>query len=155
MYNNPYYTSNLQLNVDKIDNQIKELENMRNQLQRNSNQPAINQTFQLAPTHNSIKYVSTLDDVKREIVYADTPFFSKDLTVVWVKNAKGDIKAFEMKEIIQKDEKDIQIDYLMEEIEKLKGMMKNEKHTTDDDRKDVQTSTSDGDETTGKQTKND
>ena len=95
-----------------------------------------------------------LEDVKKEIVYFDTPFFSKDLSVLWVKNNKGDIKAYELKEIVQKDNKDIQIEYLMEEIDKLKGMIKDE-HNANANREDVRTSTTDGNETTREQTEDD
>ena len=150
MYNNPYMT-NISLN-ERIDNEIERLKQMKSQVQ----QPTpITQNFQLAPTHNGIKYANTIDDVKKEIVYFDTPFFSKDLSVLWVKNNKGDIKAYELKEIVQKDDKDIQIEYLMEEIDKLKGMIKNEQYTTNDNGKDVSTSTEYDNETIGEQVKND
>ena len=150
MYNNPYMT-NVSLN-DRIDNEIERLKQMKNQVQ----QPApITQNFQLAPTHSGIKYANTIEDVKKEIVYFDTPFFSKDLSVLWVKNNKGDIKAYELKEIVQKDEKDIQIEYLMSEIEELKGMIKNEQHTTNVNREDIPTSTSNVNEATREQIEDD
>lgn len=149
MYNNPYMT-NVSLN-ERIDNEIERLKQMKTQVQ----QPApITQNFQLAPTHNGIRYANTIDDVKKEIVYFDTPFFSKDLSVLWVKNNKGDIKAYELKEIVQKDDKDIQIEYLMEEIDKLKGMMKDE-HNTIANRKDISTSTTNASETTREQAEDD
>lgn len=139
MYNNPYM-NNL---GERIDSEIDKLR----QIKANMQQPVpITQNFQLAPSHNGIKYVNTLEDVKKEIVYTDTPFFSKDLDVLWVKNSKGDIKCYELKEIVQKDEKDIQIEYLMDEIEKLKGMIKNE-HNANGNRKDISTSTTNGNET--------
>ena len=58
MYNNPYYrnynaTLNQQNMFDQIDNQINQLQDMKQQM-RNNTTPAINQTFQLAPTNNSI-----------------------------------------------------------------------------------------------------
>ena len=63
MFNNPYY--NTQASLDKIDNQIRELENMRTHLQRP--QPSINQTFQLAPnTQNEIKFVDSVENVMKE-----------------------------------------------------------------------------------------
>ena len=109
MYSSPYsMMNNISLN-DRIDNEIERLKQMKSQVQ----QPApITQNFQLAPTHSGMKYANTIDDVKKEIVYFDTPYFSKDMSVVWIKNAKGDIKAFELNEIVEKDDKDIQIEYL-------------------------------------------
>lgn len=122
-YNN---TVNQQNMYEQIDNQISQLQQMKEQI-RNNNQPAINQTFQLAPQHSGMRYANTLDEVKKEVVYNDTPFFSKDLSILWLKNSKGEVKTYELKEIIQKDEKDLKIDYLMAQIEELKkGIKKNE-----------------------------
>lgn len=135
MYNNPYmnpYNNYGQQSLtERIDNQIAQLQQMKEQM-KNSQQPAINQTFQLAPSHsNSIKYVNTIDDVNKEVVYADTPFFSKDMSVVWIKNSKNEIKAYEMVEIIPKDNKDIQIQYLQAQIEELKKEIKSNESTND------------------------
>ena len=117
MYNNPYL-NNINLN-ERIDNEIERLKQMKTQVQT-----PITQNFQLAPTHNEMKYANTIDDVKKEIVYVDTPFFSKDLSVMWLKNSKGDIRAFELNEIVEKDNKDIQIEYLMKQVEELKKEIK-------------------------------
>ena len=74
-----------------------------------------------------MRYANSLEDVNREMVYVDTPFFSKDMSIVWVKNNKNEIKTYELHEIVPKDEKDIKIDFLMAQIEELKkGMIKNE-----------------------------
>lgn len=124
-YNRPYmqnYTNNQQnfyeQNLyDQIDNQINNLVGMRNQLRNNqqqqSQQPtSINQTFQLSPNGGGIKYANSIDDVTKETVFFDTPFFSKDLSVLWIKSSSGDIRAYELTEIIQKDEKDLEIEFL-------------------------------------------
>ena len=132
MYQNPYmnnYTNyNQQSMNERIDNQIAQLQQMKEQVKNNQQQPAINQTFQLAPTHQGgMRYANSLDDVNREMVYVDTPFFSKDMSVVWVKNNKNEIKTYELNEIIPRDEKDIKIDFLMAQIEELKkGIKKDE-----------------------------
>ncbi len=120
MFNNPYY--NTQASLDKIDNQIRELENMRTHLQRP--QPSINQTFQLAPnTQNGIKFVDGVENVMKELVFGDSVFFSKDFKTMWLKDVKGDIKTYELTEIIKKDEKDLVIDDLKAQIELLKKEM--------------------------------
>ena len=128
MYNNPYYSNyNMQQSLDNINNNIAELERLKAQMQSRQNQPAINQTFQLAPTNqSSIKYANTIEDVQKEIVVGDTPFFSKDLSVVWIKNAKGEIKSYELTEIVLRDDKDIMIESLQKQINELKGMIKDE-----------------------------
>lgn len=128
MYNNPYYSNyNMQQSLDNINNNIAELEKLKQQIQSRQNQPAINQTFQLAPTNqNSMRYANTIEDVNKEMVTGDTPFFSKDLSIVWIKNAKGEVKSYELTEIIIKDDKDIMIESLQSQINELKGMIKNE-----------------------------
>lgn len=129
MYNNPYYMGyNPQQTVDKINAQMVELERLKSQIQQPT-QPAqptnLTQNFQLAPTNRDvIKYASSLDEVQRDMVIGDTPFFSKDMSVVWIKNTKGDIKTYELNEIVPKDAKDMQIEYLQAQIEELKGETK-------------------------------
>lgn len=139
--NNPYVRpfNNIisqQSMYEQIDNEINNLQQMKermknSQLQQNQPQQqptSINQTFQLAPTNRDvIRYANSYEEVQREMVMGDTPFFSKDMSVVWVKNTKGEIKSYELNEIVQKDEKDIKIDFLMAQIEELKkGMVKDE-----------------------------
>ena len=126
---NNYY--NRQETVDRINAQQNELERMKQQLQQPPQQPAINQTFQLSSSNNNvIRYATSIDEVNRDMVIGDTPYFSKDMSVVWIKNTKGEIKTYELNEIIPKDEKDLKIEYLQAQIEELKkGMKKNESNT--------------------------
>lgn len=135
MYNNPYYQNayNPQVSIDRINSQIADLEKMRTQLQQppQQSQAPITQNFQLAPTTQTMRFVNTIEDVNNEIVYHDTPFFSKDMTVMWIKNTKGDIKTYELNEIVPKDSKDLQIEFLQSQIEDLrKEMKKNEGNAT-------------------------
>lgn len=136
MYNNPYMNAyNPQATVDRINAQMNELEKMKQQLQQPVQQPTnLTQNFQLAPTNRDvIRYANSIDEVRRDMVIGDTPYFSKDMSVVWIKNTKGDIKTYELNEIIPKDEKDLQIDLLMSQIEELRGMIKNEQSNTNVD----------------------
>lgn len=123
MYNT-YYTP--QANIDRINNQIAELERMKSQIP-NLQQPTptnLTQNFQLTPQYNQMRYVNSLEDVKKEVVVVDTPFFSRDLSVLWLKNSKGDIRGFELNEIIPKDNKDMQIEFLQSQIEELRKEIK-------------------------------
>ena len=154
MYNNPYINVyNPQPSLDRINGQIAELEKMRNQIQQmpqQMQQPTnLTQNFQLAPTNNNaIKYANSMDEVQRNMIIGDTPFFSNDMSVVWVKNIKGDIKTYELSEIVPKDEKDFQIEMLQAQIEELKkGMVVNEQYVTDDDGQSDETSTTKDDGT--------
>lgn len=153
MYNNPYMSAyNPQMTMERIDSQIAELQKMKNQIP--NQQPAINQTFQLAPNSQmGMNYVSSLDEVIKKSIVTDTPFFSKDMSVVWIKNTKGDIKTYELNEIIPKDEKDIQIELLMEQINELKGLIKNDGNFTDVNKSEISTDTSGDDESIRESTK--
>ena len=122
---------NPQFNIDRINNQILELEKMKSQLGNMQQVPIINQTFQQAsPT--VLKYADSIDDVNKEMVIGDTPYFSKDMSVVWIKSIKGDIKTYELKEVVLKDEKDLMIESLQLQI---KEMMENAKSTSTNDAK--------------------
>ncbi len=155
MYNNPYLRQynnmNQQTMYDQIDNQIHQLQQMREQIKTNVNQqPAISQTFQIASNGtNTMRYANTIDDVDKEIIYVDTPFFSKDMSVLWIKNTKGEIRTYELNEIVPKDEKDIQIEFLQSQIEELKGMMKDVSNATDVDTKQSTKDTTEYDESVG------
>jgi len=120
MYN--YMNSyNRQADLDRINAQMNELEKIKAQMQQQPIQPNINQTFQLAPTNREvIRYASNIEEVQRDLVIGDTPYFSKDMSVVWIKNTKGEIKTYELTEIIPKDSKDVEIEYLKAQIEELK-----------------------------------
>lgn len=137
MYNNPYLLNgyNSQSNVERINNQIAELEKMKQQMQQPMTPTNLTQNFQIAPTnHDVMKYANSMEEVTKYMVIGDTPFFSKDMSVVWIKNAKGEIKTYELNEIVAKDDKDIKIEFLMTQIEELKkGINKNEQSITNID----------------------
>lgn len=124
MFNNPYMQ---QQNLDRINDQIKQLENIRNQMQ----QPVpITQNFQLAPS-SSIRYAKSIEEVDKSPVMGDTPFFSQDMAVLWLKSASGEVKTYELKEIIKKDEKDLKIEFLMAQIEEMKNNAKSNSTNVD------------------------
>ena len=116
--------------LDRINNQIAELEKIRNQMQ----QPTpITQNFQIAPSNREIiRYASSLEEVQRDVVVGDTPYFSKDMSVVWIKDTKGNIKTYELNEIIPKDDKDIRIEFLEAQIKELREEMNNAKSNDND-----------------------
>lgn len=126
-YNNQMYMQDLQGLRDRIDRQMQ-LANQNNQ------QPApITQNFQLAPNQGNqgIKYANTIDDVKKELVFNDTLFVNKEYTYLWYKNASGEIKTYELKEMIVKDEKDVKIAELEAKIDMLVKERENEKLTSE------------------------
>lgn len=120
-YNNQMYIQDLQNMRDRIDRQMQIVN-------QNQHQPTpITQNFQLAPNQNSggIRYAGTIEDVKKELVFADTIFLNKEYTTMWLKNASGDVKTYELKEIIELDEKDLKINELMAKINMLEKEKKN------------------------------
>lgn len=123
MYNS--YLGNPQVSLDRINAQINELEKMRNQMQQPIQAPTnLTQNFQIAPTNRDvIRYANSIEEVNKDLVMGDTPYFSKDMSVVWIKNTKGEIRTYELSEIIPKDDKDIKIEMLKAEIEQLKKEM--------------------------------
>lgn len=119
-YNNQFYMQDLQGMRDRIDRQLQQMQQISQ-----PQQTPITQNFQLAPTQNnsSIKYAESLDDVKKELVLGDTLFINKSFTTMWLKNARGETKTYEVKEIVVLDEKDAQIENLKAQIEELKKEM--------------------------------
>ena len=154
MFNNPY--SNIyspQASIDRINSQISELEKMKSQLPPTpipQNPTNLTQNFQITPNPNTnnIKYANSIEDVERDVVISDTPYFSKDMTILWIKNTKGEIKSYELKEIVQKDEKDLMIESLQYQLNEMNKMIKEMKEnakpidTNDDEPIEVEKSTS-------------
>ena len=144
MYNgyNPYqYVNNFS---PYNQNSIQQLEQMRDQLdariqtaqqqQQQSQQqqipqiPQINQSFQLAPTTNTNselegRYAENIDEVKNTFVMKTGIFATKDFSTVWQKDVSGNIRTFKTEEIFQRDEKDMQIQQLQEELNSMKVLM--------------------------------
>lgn len=134
MYNNPYITYNSQSAIERINNQMAELEKMKEQLQRPMQQPTnLTQNFQIAPANREvIRYAGTIEEVQKEMVAGDTPFFSRDMSVVWIKSPKGYIKTYELNEIVSKDDKDILIEGLQFQVAQLRKEIKNARTNNDD-----------------------
>ena len=154
MYNTPYY--NNQANLDRLNNQIAELEKIKAQIQQPIAQPTnLTQNFQLAPTKRDvIKYAASMEEVQREQVIGETPYFSKDMSIVWIKNTRGGIKTYELNEIIPKDEKDLQIELLQTQLNELKKeMRKYDEHITNAVESKNTTDTEWNDETDGEPVK--
>ena len=154
MFNNPYISNiyNQQMTIDKLNEEINKLERMKAQMQQPVQQPTnLTQNFQIAPTNRDvIKYANSLEEVQRDMVIGDTPYFSKDMSVVWIKNTKGEIKTYELNEIVPKDEKDLQIELLQSQVNKLtKEVNKYEQYTSNANKPEVPTNTTEHDEPVG------
>ena len=92
----------------------------------------ITQNFQLSPTHTGLRYVNSADDVRKDLVYFETPYFSRDMRFMWIKNVKGEVTPYEIKKIEYKDEKDLQMEKMQREIDELKEKLNEKSSITND-----------------------
>ena len=132
----PYYPNNqlymqnmqdLQNMREKIDRQMQQMQQL-NQNQMQQQQPVpITQNFQLAPnpTNNELesKYANNIDEVRNTFVMKTGVFVNKDFTSMWVKTTDGNIKTYELNEVIQQDPKDVEINNLKQELQKMREMI--------------------------------
>lgn len=102
------YEQSLKSIIDQANGQLNQLHTS-----------PITQNFQLSPISN-FKIIGSREDVDKEMVLNDTYFLGKDLKDFWIKNSRGDVRSFELNEIIPKDEKDILIEKLQKQIEEMK-----------------------------------
>lgn len=118
-YNNQMYINDLQNMRDRIDRQMQQMTQTNQQAQT----PQINQNFQITPTqsNNTIKYVNNIEEVKNELVFSDTLFVNKEFSRLWFKNAKGEVTIYDLKKVVELDEKDKKINELMARIELLES----------------------------------
>ena len=139
--NNQYYMQNmqdLQNMKERIDKQMQQMQQFnQNQVQNQQPIPQINQSFQLAPnpTNNELesKYVNNIDEVKGIFVMKTGVFLNKELNTLWIKNTNGDIRTFELNELVEIDPKDREITMLKQELEKMKEMIANESNVNNSD----------------------
>lgn len=131
--NNQFYIQDLQNMKDRIDVQMRQLQ--QSQAQQMQPQP-ITQNFQLAPTQNvneiESKYVSGIDEVKNTFVMKTGVFVNKDFSKLWVKDVTGNIRTFNTEEVIAMDEKDREIFELKKQITEMKGMIENAREHSDE-----------------------
>ena len=129
--NSQYYMQNmqdLQNMKEKIDRQMQQMQQLnQNQMQQQPQIPQVNQTFQLAPnpTNNELesKYANNIDEVRNTFVMKTGVFVNKDFTSMWVKTTDGNIKTYELNEVIQQDPKDVEINNLKLELQRMREMI--------------------------------
>ena len=129
--NNQYYMQDLQNMKDRIDNQMRQLQN-----QQPIQQPQIHQNFQLAPQNNNneleSKYADSFDEVKNTFVMKTGIFTKRDFSTIWIKDVSGNIRTFKTEEIVELDEKDREILDLQRQLNELRGEIENAKSVNTD-----------------------
>lgn len=140
--NNQYYMQNmqdLQNMKERIDKQMQQMQQFNQNQMQQQPVPNVTQNFQLAPNPSSneleSKYVNNIDEVKGIFVMKTGVFLNKELNTLWIKNTNGDIRTFELNEIIEQDPKDVEINNLKQELQRMKEMISNESNgnSTDND----------------------
>lgn len=124
--NNQFYMQDLQNMREKIDRQMQQMQQLNQQQQQPI--PQVTQNFSIAPTQNNTseleaKYVNNIDEVKNTFVMKTGVFLNKDFTSLWVKTTDGNIKTYELNEVIQQDPKDVEINNLKRELERMREMI--------------------------------
>lgn len=129
--NNQFYMQDLQNMRDKIDNQMRQLQN-----QQPIQQPQIHQNFQLAPQNNNneleSKYADNFEEVKNTFVMKTGIFIKKDFSTIWIKDVSGNIRTFKTEEVVELDEKDREILDLQRQLNELRGEIENAKSVNTD-----------------------
>ena len=128
------YEQSLKNIINQANGQLQQLQN---QPQMPMQQPQIHQNFQLAPNLNTSelesKYANSIEEVKNTFVMKTGVFLDKDLNNLWIKNTNGDIRTFELNEIIRTDPKDEEINNLRQELQRMKEMIANESNVNNSD----------------------
>lgn len=117
-YNPPYYM------MDKPPQAFQ-------QPQPANTTPNINQTFQLAPnqSNGNFRYANSIEEVRKELVFGDTIFINKTMDRMWLKNARGEAKEYELIEIVEVDISTRKIEELTADNEMLKKEIESLKNT--------------------------
>lgn len=143
--NNQYYMQNmqdLQNMKERIDKQMQQMQQFnQNQMQQQPTPTNLTQNFQLAPNplNNELesKYANNIDEVRNTFVMKTGVFLNKDFTSMWVKTTDGNIKTYELNEVIQQDPKDVEINNLKLELQRMREMIsyanKSDVDNTDND----------------------
>lgn len=125
MYGNPYL--NNQFNLNKIDNNIKELQALRQQMQNYQpmQQPSNIINVGNAPSFDfEAKFLSKDQVVEDLFVTRKTAFISPENGFLKIKDVDGTITVYEL--IAPKDEKDIKIEELERRLQEYEYRANNE-----------------------------
>lgn len=123
------YEQNLRNIIEQASGQLQQLQNTQPM-----QQTPITQNFQITPQNSNPSelqsaYVNNIDEVKNIFMTRNGIFVNKDLSTLWFKNTEGNIKTFSLIEIIEKDEKDKEIDSLRKQLDEMRTLLfqKNER----------------------------
>ena len=138
---NNYIMQEWQNMKDRIDRNMQNYQQTQNQFMQPQQAP-ITQNFQLTPQSNNpnelqSSYVNNIDEVKNIFMTRNGIFVNKDLTSAWFKDTEGKIKTFSLIEVIEKDEKDLEIENLKNEINQMRTLLLQKNETQEEPKKKV------------------
>ena len=154
-YNSPYnptynpmarqnYEQNLKNIIEQASGQLQQLQQMQVPQPVPTN---LTQNFQIAPQSNpgelQSAYVNNVDEVRNIFMTKNGVFVNKELNTLWFKNTEGKIRTFSMIEIIEKDEKDIEIEDLRKQIDEMRTLLLQKNNTSRNVQEEVQTNNND------------
>ena len=123
------YEQNLRNIIEQASGQLQQLQNTQPM-----QQSPITQNFQITPQNSNPSelqsaYVNNIDEVKNIFMTRNGIFVNKDLSTLWFKNTEGNIRTFTLAEVIEKDEKDKEIDSLRKQLDEMRTLLfqKNER----------------------------
>lgn len=125
-YFSPYTNT---YNVERINRQIEELQNMKNQMQ-NQMQAPVQNFINSQPANNTnanmyeLKTLNENDEVENIGIFTDTIFLGNNK--MQIKKMDGAIEKYNIVKYYPIDPKDQKISQLEEEIKKLREMISNE-----------------------------
>lgn len=140
-YNPNYIMQEWQSMKDRIDKNMQNYQQVQNQfMQPQQMPPSLTQNFQLAPQNvnpNELQsaYVNNIDEVKNIFMTKNGIFINKDLTSAWFKDTEGKVRTFSLIEVIEKDEKDIEIENLKNEINQMRSLLLQKNNTVEEPKK--------------------
>lgn len=116
------YEQNLRNIIEQASGQLQQLQNTQPM-----QQTPITQNFQITPQSNPSElqsgYANNIDEVRNIFMTRNGIFVNKDLSTLWFKNTEGNIKTFSLIEIIEKDEKDKEIDSLRKQLDEMRTLL--------------------------------
>lgn len=140
-YNPNYIMQEWQSMKDRIDKNMQNYQQVQNQFMQPQQMPtSLTQNFQLAPQNvnpNELQsaYVNNIDEVKNIFMTKNGIFINKDLTSAWFKDTEGKVRVFSLIEVIEKDEKDIEIENLKNEINQMRSLLLQKNNTVEEPKK--------------------
>lgn len=138
---NPNYIMNEWQNMkDRIDKNMQQYQQVQSQFMQPQQQAPITQNFQLAPQNvnpNELQsaYVNNIEEVKNIFMQKNGVFVNKDLSNMWFKDTEGKIRTFSLIEVIEKDEKDLEIENLKNEINQMKNLLLQKNNVVEEPKK--------------------